>query len=137
MAEAFARHHVGHFIDAYSAGVLPSPRISARARATMIERGVPLAPHAATKPLSSFDLNSFDLIVNLCEYALPKTTAPILRIQTPDVRPTGEDVLRDVRDEIERRVIGIGNMFRPARTFRPILLYREPAFDKPIHTMHA
>ena len=92
------------------------------ARAVMAERGVPLPVRAIPKPLSSFDLESFDLIVNLSEYALPRTATPILRIDVPDARLAGLGLLREIRDEIEERVIGIGDRFRASGACRQVLV---------------
>ena len=127
MAEAFARHHGAGFLDAASAGIAPSSRVSSRVRKAMAERGIPLPAKAAPRPLSICDLASFDLIVNLTEFGLPKTATPILKIPMPDVRAAGDDVLREMRDEIEQRVLGIAEKFRPKQTYRPILLFRGSA----------
>jgi protein-tyrosine-phosphatase len=124
MAEAFARHYGMGFLHAFSAGISPSACISSRARKTMAERGIPLPAQAAPKSLSAFDLANFDLIVNLTEFGLPATAAPILKMRMPDVRGVGDDVLREIRNDIERRVLSVANQFRPKPAFLPILLYR-------------
>jgi arsenate reductase len=124
IAEAFARHHGAAFLDAASAGFVPSSRVSSRVRKAMAERGIPLSAKATPRPLSACDLASFDLIVNLTEFGLPKTATPILKIPMQDVRAAGDDVLRELRDEIEQRVLSIAEKFRPKATFRPILLFR-------------
>jgi len=121
IAETFARHYGMGFLIAVSAGILPSPRVSSRARKTMAERGVRISFMAAPKPLSAFDLSSFNLIVNMTEFSLPIVASPVMRMTVPDMRGVGEDVFREIRDEIERQVIEIVARFRPKPAFRPIL----------------
>jgi len=126
IAETFARRYGMGFLTAISAGIAPSLRVSNRARETMNERGIPLSPLALPKPLLLFDLSSFDLIVNMTEFSLPAASSPILKMHMPDMRVVGDDVLREIRDEIERQVIDIVDTFRPKPTFRAILLATDP-----------
>src|ERR1700744_6106725 len=71
MAEAFARHYGMGFLDAVSAGLEPDEQVTQQARALMAERRIVLPEFAAPKPLSVFDLSSFDLTIFLTEFDIP------------------------------------------------------------------
>jgi len=79
MAEAFARAYGGDVLEPHSAGIRPAASISRRTNMVMQEKGVSLAAGYSTKSLSSFNLHEFDLIVNLCDYSLPDTSAMVLK----------------------------------------------------------
>jgi protein-tyrosine-phosphatase len=126
MAEAFARHYGMGFLDAFSAGLDPEERITNQARAVMMDRRVPLPKLAVPKPLSVFDVASFDVIVFLTEFDIPIEAESVIKIQTPDTRRMTSAPLRKVRDAIEARVLEIVNNLRPKPSYRPILLaYRD------------
>jgi arsenate reductase (thioredoxin) len=119
MAEAFSRAYGGDVIEAASAGVQPASRISRRTRSVMQEVGVPLDSDQAPKNVSSFNLDSFDLIVNLSEYGVPKTDTMVLKLKVQDPMGREENVHREVRDEIERFVRFLAEHFRRARDWSP------------------
>jgi arsenate reductase len=126
MAEAFARQYGMGFLDAVSAGLEPDARVTKQARALMAERGILLPELAAPKPLSVFDLSSFDVTVFLTEFDIPIEADAMLKIQTLDTRRVDDRTLRQVRDEIEVRVLEIVNRLRPKPHYWPILLaYRD------------
>ena len=115
MAEAFARNYGADVLDAYSAGIRPSSRISRRTRAVMEEKGISLNSRYSTKHISSFELDHFDMIVNLCEYSLPKTSARIVKRRLRDPCRGDDDAFRDVRDDVEQVVRHVVDHFRAAR----------------------
>jgi arsenate reductase len=105
MAEAFARALGGGDVEAHSAGSRPSGRVSPRAIAAMKERGIDLAAHAS-KGLDAVEPLDFDAAITMgCGDTCPHVRARIrddwaLR----DPRDLDDDGVREVRDEIERRV---------------------------------
>jgi protein-tyrosine-phosphatase len=84
VAETLARMYAADVIEAASAGLQPASRISRRTRAAMDHRKTPILDDQAPKNITAFDLESFDLIVNLSEYALPKTETPVVKYHVPD-----------------------------------------------------
>ena len=111
MAEGFARALGAHVLDPQSAGIAPSSHVSSRARLVMAEKGVSLDSNS-TKFLTSFDLGQFDLIVNLCEYSLPATSARILKRPLHDPSQGDLHAFRDVRDDVEQLVRSLVKQFR-------------------------
>jgi protein-tyrosine-phosphatase len=114
MAEALARAYGHDVLDSHSAGIRPATRISRRTVAVMEEKSVHLGSSFAPKPISSFDLNQFDVIVNLSEYNIPNTTSMVLR-----------RALRDVRADVEQLVCYLTEHFRSARQPHLDPLYSE------------
>jgi len=105
MAEAFARALGGGEVEAHSAGSRPAGRVNPKAIAAMRERGIDLAAHAS-KGLDAVEHLSFDAAITMgCGDACPHVRARVrdgwaLR----DPRDLDEAGVRQVRDEIERRV---------------------------------
>jgi protein-tyrosine-phosphatase len=105
MAEAFARALGGGAVEAHSAGSRPSGRVSPKAIAAMQERGIDLSAHTS-KGLDAVEQLAFDAAITMgCGDACPHVRARIrddwaLR----DPRDLDEAGVREVRDEIERRV---------------------------------
>jgi arsenate reductase len=115
VAEAFARAYAGDVIEAASAGVLPASRISRTTRTVMEERGVPFQPDQTPKNILTFDLDSFDLIVNLSEYALPNTKTQVLKWPVADPIRQPEEAHREMCDQIDELVRFLAEHFRRAR----------------------
>jgi arsenate reductase (thioredoxin) len=133
MAEAFARAYGSDVMEVSSAGIHPAGRLSRRARAVMAERNVPLANDQAPKPLSRLDLASFDLVVNLCEYALPLTSVPVLRHLIVNPLLGDEESHRVARDEIDEFVQLLVTHFRTAKEWdRENPLYSEECAPAPV-----
>jgi protein-tyrosine-phosphatase len=108
MAAAFARLHGGAEVDVYSAGSTPADRVNPRAVAALAERGIELG---ALSPRAVADLPPllFDLVIGMgCG-----DDCPIVRTRErrdwdlEDPRDMGEAAYRDVRDDIERRVLAL------------------------------
>jgi arsenate reductase len=114
-AEAFARTYASDVMEAASAGVQPSSRISRTTRAVMEARGVPLHSDQAPKNILTFDLDSFDLIVNLSEYALPNTKTQVLKWPVADPIRQPEEAHREMCDQIDHLVCFLAEHFRRAR----------------------
>jgi arsenate reductase len=113
MAEAFARIHGGDVLEAHSAGIAPAARVSRVTRQVMGERSIDLDGQRP-KAMDQYDLNSFDLIVNLSDYALPKSQAHVVPCPVRDPMGRGEDFHREVRDRIEWIVKNLITQFREA-----------------------
>ncbi|MEO7149158.1 MAG: arsenate reductase ArsC [Rhodanobacteraceae bacterium] len=106
MAEGFARLHGNDRIEACSAGSKPSGIINPRAIAFMAERGIDIVTDES-KSLSAFDGQSFDVVVTMgCGDACPWLPARLREDWAlPDPKSLPDEAFRDVRDEIERRVL--------------------------------
>lgn len=120
MAEAFAKAYGNDVMEAASAGVAPASRVSRRTRAVMKEKHVPLGEECTPKALSSFDLGSFDLIVNLSEYGVPATDTMVLKLPLPDPVRQDENAHREVRNQIEAFVRFLADHFRVAREWSTV-----------------
>jgi protein-tyrosine-phosphatase len=125
MAEAFARAYGDDTLEPYSAGIHPASRISRRTRAVMEEKGISLAAGVSPKHISSFDLDRFDVIVNLSEYSLPQTSALVLKRALRDPTKGDTDAFRDVREDVEQVVRFLIKHFRRARQSHLDPLYSE------------
>lgn len=108
MAEAFARKHGGQAVAAMSAGSRPSGTINPRAIAFMAERGLDLASQHS-KSLDDIGSDPFDAVVTMgCGDACPWIAAAHrLDWALPDPKHLTDDEFRRVRDDIERRVLGL------------------------------
>ncbi|MGA2186125.1 MAG: hypothetical protein ABSH47_24175 [Bryobacteraceae bacterium] len=103
MAEGFANAYAPNLVEAASAGLEPAKHISRRTVAVMEEKNIHLDGHAP-RPLTDFDLDSFDLIVNLSGRSLPSTGARVLPVPLPDPARGDMNLHRQVRDSVERVV---------------------------------
>ncbi|MGA3188260.1 MAG: hypothetical protein ABSF22_14235 [Bryobacteraceae bacterium] len=115
MAEGFARAYGSDILESHSAGISPAARISRRACAVMAEKGVSLATGFSPKNISTFNLDDLDLIVNLSEYSLPRTSTLMLTRVLRDPMEGDMDAFRDVREDIEQLVRCMIEHFRFAR----------------------
>ena len=120
MAEAFANAYAPDLIEAESAGLIPARRCSRTAQRLMREKGLELAPTLPRKFVVA-EAQHYDLIVNLCDYGLPKVPCRSLKVALPD--PSGKDEIlqRAIRDHVEKLVEILILQFRQAR-FAPVCL---------------
>lgn len=105
MAEAFARRHG---LTTASAGTEPAESVSSRAAAAMGEVGLSLATHSP-KTLADVDIDSFDAVITMgCGVA---ESCPSLVTDEDwgldDPVHADMEVVRKVRDDIERRVLDL------------------------------
>lgn len=114
MAETFANAYGSDIVEAGSAGFIPAKKGSETARRLMKEKGLAIEESPPRK-WSPSELETYDLIINMCEFGLPKTAVPV--IKTPFADPVGkpEDERRDIRDRIEILVQVMLLQFRQAR----------------------
>jgi protein-tyrosine-phosphatase len=107
MAEGFARAHGRGVWEADSAGLMPAAIVAPLTRRVMEEKNISLDEHFP-KGLDEVRLSDYGLVVNMSGYEMPGiVTAPV---RTWDVRdPIGQSdkVYREVRDQIERLVLGL------------------------------
>jgi len=105
MAERFAKAYGADVIEPTSAGLAPALSISPLTRQVMQEKNIDLG-EALPKGVGTVISGGVDLIVNISGHKLPaKTAAPVEDWDVRDPIGQSETVYRDVRDEIERRVM--------------------------------
>jgi protein-tyrosine-phosphatase len=105
MAEAFARIHGGHTVEAFSAGSRPSGKVNPRAVQFMKEIGYDLSRHVS-KSLDQFNGVEIDVAVTMgCGDACPLVRANRREEwNIPDPKELPDDEFRRVRELIERKV---------------------------------
>ncbi|PIR25812.1 MAG: hypothetical protein COX62_03315 [Deltaproteobacteria bacterium CG_4_10_14_0_2_um_filter_43_8] len=112
MAEGFARHYGADKVEVFSAGVMASG-VHPVAIETMGELGIDISGHTSEK-INSNLLKTMDYVVTVCDNAkehcpyVPEAKK-VLHWSIPDpYRAVGtlneQKVLRETRDDIERRV---------------------------------
>ena len=122
MAEAFAIRYGSDVLRAESAGIRPAPRVSTTTRKVMREKDLTV-PDQPPKGFGRFNLEEFDLIVNLSGLALPYSgSLPVLNLSVPDPAGRDEEFVREVRDRIEFQVQRLAQDLRSA-----CLKYMQPS----------
>ncbi|MDP2286052.1 MAG: arsenate reductase ArsC [Pseudohongiella sp.] len=82
MAEGWARHLLPGKVDAYSAGSRQGT-LNPLAIQSMLEIGIDISEHQ-TKSIDTLDLQSFDLVVTLCEEEIcPKLPPSVMQMHWP------------------------------------------------------
>lgn len=114
MAEAFANAYGPDVLAASSAGLLPARCIASLTRVLMDEKGISIRG-AQPKDLKSFDLDQFDLIINMSGHALPRCLAPVVKIPVRDPNGKDEVIHRQVRERVEWIVEDLIHLLRSAR----------------------
>jgi len=108
MAEGFARKHGAGAVEAYSAGSKPSGKVNETAVALMKEKSVDLSVQSS-KGLPDLPAGQWEVVVTMgCGDACPSLPA-VRRLDwaLPDPKHLPLDEFRQVRDEIEARVIAL------------------------------
>lgn len=108
MAEAFARHHGGGRVEAWSAGSKPSGQVNPRAIEFMRECGHDLTAHVS-KSLADIPADELEAAVTMgCGDACPQVRARRREDwNIPDPKHLPADEFRKVRDLIETKVIDL------------------------------
>jgi arsenate reductase len=104
MAEGFARAHGSDVIHAQSAGLAPALAIVPLTHRVMLEKNIDLGD-CYPKEMEHVD-GAIDLIINMSGHELPAGAGA--EVEVWEVRdPIGEsdEVFRQVRDQIEQRVL--------------------------------
>jgi len=108
MALGFFTHYAGDQAVAWSGGSEPGDEVNPAAIAAMTERGIDIGGEYP-KPWTDEVVRAADVVITMgCGDACP--VFPSKRYEEWDVEdPAGKDVaaIRPVRDEIERRVLGL------------------------------
>jgi protein-tyrosine-phosphatase len=114
MAEAFARMHGGDDVEAHSSGSRPSGRVNRKAVAAMAELGYDLSVHRS-KGLDDIPEVDYDAAITMgCGDECPRVRARIREDwQLPDPRDMSPEEFREVRNEIERRVVDLLGRLQP------------------------
>jgi arsenate reductase len=128
MAETFANAYGSDVVEAGSAGFMPARNLSQTARRLMFEKGLALSD-ALPRSWSTAELDKWDVILNMCEFGLPKTSVLVLKTPFPDPVGRPEEERREIRDEIEILVQVMLAQFRQVREEWPWNI--EPAPDSP------
>ncbi len=105
MAEAFARMHGAHVVEAHSAGSRPSGRVNPKAIEAMRELGYDLTTHTS-KGLDHFNGTDVEVAVTMgCGDECPLVRArQRVDWQIPDPKNMSPDEFREVRNLIESKV---------------------------------
>jgi protein-tyrosine-phosphatase len=110
IAEAFARIHGDHHLQAYSAGPRPSGSVHPLAIQSMIDKGYDLNGHRS-KPIAELPDLQFDCLVSMgsvegCTQIQAQRREDWL---LPQHNEQASEGFNHLRDEIERRVFGLLN----------------------------
>ncbi len=103
IAEAWFNHLAGNRARAQSCGTLPAERISMRAVGVMLELGIDLRDHMP-KPVTQRMLDQADLVVYMGTGIYPRVHNSIRVWDSQDPAGKSIDQLRQLRDQICRRV---------------------------------
>jgi protein-tyrosine-phosphatase len=118
MAEGFARAHGSDILDAQSAGLAPAIALAPLTHAVMLEKDIDLGDFYPKEfGFIQATVDSADLIINMSGYELPlKNPAPVEEWDVSDPIGESEEIFREVRDEIERRVLLLIETLRSRKT---------------------
>ena len=118
MAEGFARAHGSDVLEAQSAGLAPAIALAPLTHAVMLEKDIDLGDfYPKELGLIQGAVESADLIINMSGYELPlKNPVPVEVWDVSDPIGESEEVFREVRDEIERRVLLLIETLRSRKT---------------------
>jgi arsenate reductase len=122
MAEGFARAHGSDVLNAQSAGLAPALAVVPLTHRVMLEKNIDLGD-CYPKEMEHVE-GDVDLIVNMSGHDLPERAGA--EVEVWDVRdPIGEsdEVFRQVRDEIEQRVL---QLIERQRSRKPVASERLP-----------
>jgi len=111
MAEGFARAYGADVMEAQSAGLGPAMSVSPLTIATMKEKDIDVSA-AVPKGVDGVDRNGLSMIVNITGQKLPVRGVQMVDWDVRDPIGRDEKVFREVRDEIERRVMELILRFR-------------------------
>ena len=104
MAEGFARAYGSDVLSVQSAGLAPALAVVPLTHRVMLEKNIDLGDYYP-KEMEHVDA-AVDVVINMSGYDLPEH--PGTEVEVWDIRdPIGEsdEVFRQVRDEIEQRVL--------------------------------
>ena len=118
MAEGFARVYGSDVLEPYSAGLAPALAVATLTHKVMQEKNIDLGP-ICPKDFESM-AGKADLIVNMSGHRLPASTAaPVEDWEIRDPIGESETVYREVRDQIEQRVMQLILTLRVRKQNKP------------------
>ena len=104
MAEGFARTYGSDVLVAQSAGLAPALSVAPLTYKVMLEKNIDIGS-LFPKDLKSM-IGEADLIINMSGFELPvKTAVPVEPWEVRDPIGESEEIYREVRDQIEQRVM--------------------------------
>jgi arsenate reductase len=104
MAEGFARTYGSDVLEAQSAGLSPAMAVAPLTHKVMLERNIDIG-NIYPKDFKTAVRNA-DLIINMSGMELPvKPVAPVENWEIRDPISESEEIYRQVRDQIELRVM--------------------------------
>ncbi len=104
MAEGFARTYGSDVLQASSAGLAPAMSVAPLTHKVMLEKNIDIG-YIFPKDFKTA-VRGADLIVNMSGHALPaEQVVPVDHWEIRDPIGESEDIYRQVRDEIEQRVM--------------------------------
>ena len=122
MAEGFARAYGSDVLEAHSAGLAPALALAPLTHAVMLEKNIDLGdffPKEMDRTMDPVQRDA-DLVVNMSGYDLQvKNGVPVEVWDVPDPIGESEEVFRQVRDDIERRVQALIERLRAAQAVAP------------------
>lgn len=104
MAEGFARTYGSDVMEALSAGLAPAMSVSPMTIEAMKEKNIDMSA-AIPRGVDGVDRAGLGLIVNISGQRLPVPGVPMLDWNVRDPIGRDEKTFREVRDEIELRVM--------------------------------
>jgi arsenate reductase len=105
MAAGFARTYGSDVLIVQSAGLAPAMTVSSLTHQVMLEKNIDIGQEFP-KSLEMTSPSDADLIINMSGHALPrKTEAKVEEWAVRDPIGESEEVYREVRDQIEQRVM--------------------------------
>jgi protein-tyrosine-phosphatase len=115
MAEAFARAYGSDVLEAYSAGLAPAIALAPLTHAVMLEKNIDLGDFYP-KEISLIP-GKMDLVINMSGYELQlRYPTPVDEWDVADPIGEREEFFREVRDEIEQRVLRLIETLRSRKT---------------------
>jgi arsenate reductase (thioredoxin) len=118
MAEGFARTYGSDVLQAHSAGLAPAMAVAPLTRKVMLEKNIDVG-NIFPKDFKTM-IAKADLIINMSGFELPMK--PVVPVEHWDIRdPIGEseEVYREVRDQIELRVMQLILVLRARKQAKP------------------
>jgi protein-tyrosine-phosphatase len=104
MAEGFARTYGSDVLQAMSAGLAPAMSIAPLTYQVMLEKNIDIG-NLFPKEFQTV-IGNADLIINMSGFQLPvKPVVPVEQWQIRDPIGESQEVYREVRDQIEQRVM--------------------------------
>lgn len=105
MAEGFARKYGADILEVSSGGIAPASIVQPLTKKVMADKNIDLEDQFP-KHYSVFDLNTFDVIVNISGFKLPfRPVCELREWNVVDPIRRSEEVYVEVRDQIENLVM--------------------------------